>query len=575
MNTMDFTDLLRAGKEEKDYKNNIRLAIVGNASTQHLATSIKGYGALKNIGIEIFDSGFRQEKAQILDHDSELYTFNPEVVLIYWATETIYEEFLNTSDNNRKFFAESKILELRSFYDALSKYGISVIQSNLPEYNDNVYGSFSLKREDSFYFQIHKLNYLILELLSEYDNAYAADFASIPTMIGRERYFDPKMYVMGELTISLSALPQVAKTVVDVLLAIKGKIKKCIILDLDNTLWGGVIGDDGLENIKIGELGTGKAYVAFQKWLLELKNRGILLAVVSKNELEAAEKPFREHPDMILSLDDFVAFVANWESKADNIKNIQKKLNIGMDSIIFIDDSKFEREVVKSQIPEIEVPELPEDPCSYVIFLSNQNYFETVSASDEDKNRTKQYKIEAERSEEEAKYVSYEDYLKSLEMEGVCKPFDAFHIPRIAQLSQRSNQFNLRTIRMTENDVKDIITSDDKEGIYFELKDKYGDYGMIGYVVLEKRDDYVFISNWVMSCRVLKRTMEEFILNHIISSSEKFGLNKVRGEYLPTEKNILVRELYPNFGFYSVDTGFWETEITKYVNKNSFIKEVS
>lgn len=568
---MKFTSLLRASKEKRDYSTSMRLAIVGDSSTQHLATAIKGYAALRDVGLEVYDAGYRQEKALLMDENSALYVFKPDIIFIYWSTEALYRDYLDTDLAFRGTFAENKLQELVSLYEVVSSHKIKILQNSLPEFNDNVYGSFSIKRSDSFGFQIKLFNLSLMREMEQRSNVFPVDLSMLSADIGRRNYLDNKMHIMGDLSISLNELPEVSKRVTDVLLAIAGKIRKCIILDLDNTLWGGVIGDDGMEKIQLGDLGIGRAFVEFQRYLLELKNRGILLAVVSKNDEDVAKRPFLEHPETVLTLDDFVAFCANWESKADNIRTIQQSLNINMDSIVFIDDSIFERNAVKCMIPEIEVPDMPKDPCDYVSFLSSQNYFETISYSSEDSSRTAQYREEANRRAEESAYSSYKEYLKSLEMKAVVGVFDSFRVPRIAQLSQRSNQFNLRTVRMSEADVGALLENDHYITRYFELEDRFGKYGLIGYIVLKKEEKFLFISNWVMSCRVLKRTVEEFIMNDIVYLANEMGYALVVGEYLPSEKNGLVKNLYQDCGFVPDEAGKWILKVDSYNRKESYV----
>ena len=331
--------------------------------------------------------------------------------------------------------------------------------------------------------------------------------------------------------------------------------------------------DDGLENIQIGELGLGQAFSRLQQWLKELKRRGIILAVCSKNEEDAAKEPFLKHPEMVLRLEDISMFVANWEDKAGNIRRIQQTLNIGMDSIVFLDDNPFERNAVKSLIPDITVPELPEDPSEYLSYLQQLNLFETASYSKADADRTKQYQEEIARTTLQSVFASYDEYLESLEMKAVAKPFDAFHFPRIAQLTQRSNQFNLRTIRYTEAEIEQLAEDEDHLTLYFTLKDKFGDYGLISVVVMDKlTDTELFISEWLMSCRVLKRGMEEYILDTIIRTAEREGYRTVTGEYIPTPKNAMVEKLYERLGLQAVGENRYKAEVENYKYHTTYIE---
>ena len=338
-------------------------------------------------------------------------------------------------------------------------------------------------------------------------------------------------------------------------------------------MWGGVIGDDGINGIHLGELGLGHAFDDLQKWLKQLKERGIILAICSKNNEDTAKEPFLKHPEMVLSLDDISVFVANWEDKASNIRYIQKILNIGMDSLVFLDDNPFERNLVKSMIPEITVPDLPEDPAGYLEYLKGLNLFETASYSDADKERTNQYKAEVDRKESEKLFESYDDYLQSLEMNAEVCAFDEFQTPRIAQLTQRSNQFNLRTIRCTEEDILRLSKDENYITQYYMLKDKFGDHGLISVVILKKVDKQtLFVENWLMSCRVLKRGMEEFIANNIILAAKQNGFKYVVGEYIKTPKNSMVEKLYSTLGFEDIGNNQFKVSVDEYKECKTFIK---
>ncbi|KAB6220095.1 HAD-IIIC family phosphatase, partial [Bacteroides xylanisolvens] len=365
------------------------------------------------------------------------------------------------------------------------------------------------------------------------------------------------VYVNTEMLLSLDALPYVASRTVDIIAAVEGKFKKCLILDLDNTVWGGIVGDDGWENIQVGHgLGIGKAFSEFQQWVKKLKKRGIIIAVCSKNDEKKAKEPFEKNPEMVLKLDDIAVFVANWENKANNIHTIQSILNISFDSMVFLDDNPFERNMVRENVAGVTVPELPEDPSDYLEFLYSQNLFETASYSEDDKERTKQYQVEAKRVSMQKSFTNDADFLKSLDMVSVVKGFDKFNIPRVAQLSQRSNQFNLRTVRYTDAEIFAIEKNDNYVTFSFTLKDKFGDNGLICVIILNKKNtETLFVDTWFMSCRVLKRGMENFALNTIVEWAKINGFKKIVGEYLPTAKNAMVEQHYPNLGFTKIEGG--------------------
>lgn len=575
MTQITFQQLKKLSKTDASALPQYSLAVLGDCATQHLATALRGYGVSVGIRLNVFDADYDQIDAQVMAPDSELYRFAPQGVLLQMCTEKLQEAFYDRPPEARASFAEDTYARIRQIWSRIgSRIPATVLQCNFPLIDDGVFGQFGNKTEQSFLFQQRKLNYLLMQGCQEAKNTFLIDLDALQTALGRSTFADPKLYYVAKMPISLAALPAAAKLVVDVVRSLQGAVKKCLVLDLDNTLWGGVIGDDGLSGIQIGELGTGHAFSDFQKWLKELKNRGILLTVCSKNNEDTAKEPFEKHPEMVLRLEDFSMFVANWEDKARNIRTIQQSLNIGMDSMVFLDDNPFERELVRAMIPEITVPELPEDPALYLQYLRGLDLFETASYSREDAGRTEQYREKAQRAAFEAAFQSYDDYLEALQMRASAAAFDPFHYPRIAQLTQRSNQFNLRTVRYTEAEIEALARDDSRIGLYFTLKDKFGDHGLISVVVLEKQpEDTLFISEWLMSCRVLKRGMEEFIVDKILSVAAQQGFRRVVGEYIPTPKNAMVKDLYEQLGFARLENGRFQAEVSGFPYHKTFITE--
>ncbi len=575
MTQITFQQLKKLSKTDASALPQYSLAVLGDCATQHLATALRGYGVSVGMRLNVFDADYDQIDAQVMAPDSELYRFAPQGVLLQMCTEKLQEAFYDRPPEARASFAEDTYARIRQIWSRIgSRIPATVLQCNFPLIDDGVFGQFGNKTEQSFLFQQRKLNYLLMQGCQEAKNTFLIDLDALQTALGRSTFADPKLYYVAKMPISLAALPAAAKLVVDVVRSLQGAVKKCLVLDLDNTLWGGVIGDDGLSGIQIGELGTGHAFSDFQKWLKELKNRGILLTVCSKNNEDTAKEPFEKHPEMVLRLEDFSMFVANWEDKARNIRTIQQALNIGMDSMVFLDDNPFERELVRTMIPEITVPELPEDPALYLQYLRGLDLFETASYSREDAGRTEQYREKAQRAAFEAAFQSYDDYLEALQMRASAAAFDPFHYPRIAQLTQRSNQFNLRTVRYTEAEIEALAQDDSRIGLYFTLKDKFGDHGLISVVVLEKQpEDTLFISEWLMSCRVLKRGMEEFIVDKILSVAAQQGFRRVVGEYIPTPKNAMVKDLYEQLGFARLENGRFQAEVSGFPYHKTFITE--
>lgn len=561
---------------KKDYSGFkiIKIAILGDSATQLLVQNIKGYGYTEKINFEIYEVDYQQIERQIVDFNSGLYNFNPEYVIIFESTEKFINDFYKLDKVNQKNYVDTQIKRIKNLWNRVnSKLNCKIVNFNYVEINDNVFGNYGNKVETAFIYQIRKFNLNLMEAVREYKNIFINDVCALQNIYGRKNTFDPRLYISSNMVFNIDFLPFITKNIVDIIKAASGKINKCLILDLDNTIWGGIIGDDGINNIQIGELGIGKAFSELQMWAKQLKERGIILAICSKNSEKIAKEPFVKHPDMILHLDDISIFVVNWGNKVDNIKYIQSVLNIGFDSMVFIDDSSFERNMIRKMIPEITVPELPEDPVDYVPYLRSLNFFETVSYSDEDSKRTKKYQYEAKRAKFKSNFSSIDDYLKNLNMTTEVAEFDDYHIPRIAQLTQRSNQFNLRTKRYTERDINKIRESNQFITRYFKLEDKFGEYGLIGIVILKKiNNDSVFIDTLIISCRVLKRGMEEFIFNKIVNLAASEGCNKIIGEFLPTPKNALVKDIFKEFGF-TKEEDKWELDIKDYRERKVFIKE--
>ncbi len=552
----------------------IKIALLGDSTTQLLVQAIKGYGYNEKINFEIYEADYQQIERQIVDFNSCLYKFNPEYIIIFESTEKFINDFYKLSKVHKDNYADTQIERIKNLWNRINgKLNCKIIDFNYVEINDNVFGNYGNKVETAFIYQIRKLNLNLMEAAREYKNIFINDVCALQNIYGRKNTFDPRLYISSNIVFHIDFLPSIAKSTVDIIKAASGKINKCLILDLDNTIWGGIIGDDGLNNIKIGELGIGKAFSELQMWVKQLKERGIILAICSKNSEKIVKEPFINHPDMILHLDDISIFVVNWGNKVDNIKYIQSVLNIGFDSMVFIDDSSFERNMIRKMISEITVPELPEDPVDYVSYLRSLNLFETISYSDEDSDRTKKYQYEAKRAKFKTNFSSIDDYLKSLNMIAKVSVFDDYHIPRIAQLTQRSNQFNLRTKRYNEQDINKIRKSNQYITRYFKLKDKFGEYGLISIIILKKIDsNSVFIDTLIVSCRVLKRGMEEFIFNKIVNLAASEGYNKIIGEYLPTPKNALVKDIFREFGF-TKEMDKWALDIKDYREKKIFVKE--
>ena len=555
----------------------IKVALTGDTATQFLATAIRGTGAERGYQIDLFEAEYNQVERQFLDPSSELYQTDADFIVLFQSTHKLGEKHSLLSPSQQESLAEERLAFVASVSENPMLASKKIICLNYPEIEDTVFGSYATKVTSSFTYQVRKLNMGLMDLSQRYANLFICDIAGLQNKLGRDMMFAPNVYVSTEMVLSIDALPYVASRVMDIICAIKGQFKKCLILDLDNTVWGGVIGDDGLEGIQLGHgLGIGKAFTEFQMWVKKLKQRGVIICVASKNNEETAKEPFEKHPDMVLKLEDIAVFQANWETKVDNIRTIQRILNIGFDSMVFLDDNPFERNIVRENIPGITVPELPQDPGEYLEYLYSLNLFETASYSQADKDRTKQYQVEAQRVSLQKTFSNEADFLKSLDMTSVVSGFNKFNTPRVAQLSQRSNQFNLRTVRYTEADIEALGQDPDVIDLSFTLEDKFGDNGLIAVIIMKKQDEEtLFIDTWFMSCRVLKRGMEDFTLNTMVEAAREKGYKRIVGEYLPTPKNKMVENHYPSLGFQKLEgtpTAQYVLDVEQYQPRENYIK---
>ena len=553
-----------------------KVALLGDTATQLLVTALKGEAVFRGQAMEIFEGEYSQVERQLLDPTSELFQFDADFIVIFQSTHKLGEHHSLLGADQQATLADERLSFIASVCANPLLNNKKIICFNYPEIEDTVFGSYANKVIASLSYQVRKLNYELMNLAQQYPNLYICDMAGLQNKLGRDFMFSSNVYVSTEMILSVDALPYVASRVMDIVCAVRGSFKKCLILDLDNTVWGGVIGDDGLEGIQLGHgLGVGKAFTEFQMWVRKLKQRGIIICVASKNNEETAKEPFEKHPDMILKLSDIAVFQANWETKVDNIRTIQGILNISFDSMVFLDDNPFERSMVRENIPGITVPELPEDPGEYLEYLYAQNLFETASYSSADKDRTKQYQVEAKRVSLSKTFTNEADFLKSLNMVSVVTGFTKFNTPRVAQLSQRSNQFNLRTIRYTEADIAEMASDGHVIDLSFTLEDKFGDNGLIAVVIMKEQDAHtLFVDTWFMSCRVLKRGMENFTLNTMVECARQRGFKRIVGEYIPTPKNKMVEGHYEGLGLKKVscaDKFLYELDIESYQSKECYI----
>ncbi len=532
----------------------LKIAILASSSVEHLAEILRFWLAQEGFDAEIHLAEFDTVEQTILDPSSPLYRFNPDIVWLFSSHRDILADIPVTHSPSevddglkqeiQRFISRWVILQQRSSAHIISNNA----DIPLERIFGNLEGSLGAGRVNF----LRQFNIKLSEQLMPGVTVFDLDYLS--SLYGKNTWFDESYWYQSKHAFSLNAIGLVASQAARVIAAIKGQAKKCLVLDLDNTLWGGVIGDDGMEGIQLGFGAAGEAFVDFQKYLKKLKSRGIVLAVCSKNDEQNAKQPFLEHPDMQLKLEDIAVFMANWDNKAENIQRIAQDLNLGLDAFVFVDDNPVERALVRRMLPEVTVVELPQDPAQYIRAIDQQSYFETVSFSSEDTARSDMYRSNAQRKSLENSCKDINEFLRNLSMKAVAKDFDSMHLPRIAQLINKSNQFHLTTRRYTESQIKTLMEDPNVIGRYFRLKDALGDNGLISVVILKRHGSQeLHIDTWVMSCRVLSRGMEEFVHNDILTIAKCLGCSRILGKYIPTAKNKLVADHYQKINYQMIE----------------------
>ncbi|HEY3857402.1 MAG TPA: HAD-IIIC family phosphatase [Verrucomicrobiae bacterium] len=556
-----------------------KLAILADVSTQHLVPLLRVLFAGHGVNVEIYEAGFDTVEVEALNPQSALYTFAPQAIVILQSVVKLKSGFYNDV-GNRCSFVQTRSESIETVWKAIrARTPATILQSTFVLPYERAHGNFGRLLEGDFSGVVAEINREICLRARRNASVLVNDIDHIAGWVGRRKFLDEKLWGLAKSLCAFEFLPDVAQNIVDITLASIGRSVKCVVLDLDNTLWGGVVGDDGLEGIKLGDLDEDGSFRFFQLYLRELSARGIILAVCSKNNDAVAREVFRKHPGMVLKEEHIAVFIANWDDKATNIRRIRETLNIGFDSMVFLDDNPFERNLVRQLIPDIVVPELPEDPALYVRAISELNLFETASQSTLDSGRTALYREQQQRTEESQKFVTLEDYLQSLKTTACCQKFEPATLGRIAQLIQRSNQFNLTTRRYSEAECQEMMR--DAERIFpftISVQDRFGDFGLINVVILRlhRNERRLEIDTFLMSCRVLQRGVEQLAMNRIFELAAKEKFQSVTGRYIPTPKNAMVKSFFEQFGFRRVassddGTTEWQLETEQYGPRKVFI----
>lgn len=485
----------------------------------------------------------------ILDPDSVLYQSRTDLALIHVLPERL--KCPSLAESSKDFIeaarkqAESLLNLCKIFHD---RTGAQVILTNYEQpWIDAFAGLPASSNKASAY--VRKINEFLGALTPSF--VHLLDVYSLSSSFGRDRWHDPRMWHHAKQPMSFDAILVFARKFAGLMSAIRGTSSKCLVLDLDNTLWGGVVGEEGVESIRLGEgSAEGEAYRSFQHYLKGLKERGVMLAICSKNDPDNAKKPFQEHTEMVLKLEDICCFIANWESKADNCLRIARELNILPDALVFLDDEKAEREIVRQFAPRVKVLDLPADPSLFPRMIESQFLFESIQLTAEDLARTSYYQTEKQRKDLEETATDLNSFLQSLNMQADICPYQTADISRISQLFNKSNQFNLCTVRYSEKEIRDLIEDGDVISFQIRLTDKFGEYGLVSMAHAKPvNEETVRLANWIMSCRVLKRGVEHLMCNHLIAAARSRGFKRFEFDYRPSSKNSIVQNLYKNLGF--------------------------
>ncbi len=556
---------------------NKNIAVLGGSTTDDIVSIMELFLLGNGIKPKFYQSEFGQFWQDAMFGNEELDNFNPDIIYIHTSGRNIinYPNVKMAPDEVNNMLSE-QYEYFEQMWEALSKkFGCSIIQNNfeMPFYR-------LLGNKDAYDIHgrtnyLNRLNNMFYEYAANHNTFFINDINYLSASYGIEKWADTFFWHMYKYALAVPAIPELSFSVSNIIKSIYGKNKKALVLDLDNTLWGGVVGDDGVEGIHIGkETSMGQVYYEFQEYAKQHKDLGVLLCVNSKNDYNNATDGLN-HPEGCLKPDDFIVIKANWENKDRNIIEIADELNILPESLVFVDDNPAERGIVEAQVEEIAVPEI-DKPENYIRIIDRSGYFEVTNFSEDDIKRNEMYTANAQRAKLNKSFENYEEYLISLDMSAQIKRFENIYLPRITQLTNKSNQFNLTTRRYQEQEIKEVMESDAHIALYGKLSDKFGDNGIISVVIGRQDKDVLHMELWLMSCRVLKRNMEFAMMDDVIKRARERGIKKVIGYYYKTAKNNMVKDFYSQFGFKKVseenEDSVWEIETGSYEYKNKVIK---
>ncbi|MBP5660105.1 MAG: HAD-IIIC family phosphatase [Lachnospiraceae bacterium] len=554
-----------------------KIAILGGSTTNDIKALLDLFLLNNGIKAEFYESEYNKYYEDAMFDAPELVEFKPDIIFIHTTSVNVrnYPEIRDSAEE-----VEGKLASVYGEFEGMwehlrEKYGCPIIQNNMEYPNVRLLGNSDCVNIHGHVNFVNRLNAKFSEYAASHENFFIHDINYLAARIGLDTFFDPFYWYMYKYAVAVPAIPEFSYSLSHIIKAIYGKNKKAFVLDLDNTLWGGVVGDDGPENLEIGkETAEGEAFLAFQEYLKAHKDIGVLLNVSSKNEGENALAGLN-HEEGALKPDDFTVIKANWEPKSINVETIASELSLGVDSFVFVDDNPAEREIVEANIKGISVPAVT-TPDKYMREIDRHGYFEVLKLSKDDLSRNEMYKANIRRAETLKTFTNYGDYLKSLEMKAVIRPFEPVYMARIAQLTNKSNQFNLTTRRYTQGEIEEAAK--ERLTFYGKLADKFGDNGVVTVAIGRVEDAVCHMELWLMSCRVLKRDMELALLDKIVHTCLEHGVREIRGYYYPTAKNAMVKEFYKELGFDRISEEAegnteWKLDISNgYEDKNKYIE---
>ncbi len=583
--TLDYTSaqsLFRVRKKLREAgvasPSKTKLAVLSGFTTTQLSQFVDLYLFAAGVDAEIYEADYGTFRQEILDPSSQLYAFEPQMIFIAasWRDLSHWPDFQDDQEGLSKL-VEAELADWAGLWQtAHERLGCQIIQNNFDLPAWRALANHEMRHPGSRNGFIAKVNDAFNEQAPPQVTIH--DVEHLSACWGKWAWGDERFYHHAKIPCDPARLVDYGHSVASIVAAHLGLAKKCLVLDLDNTLWGGVIGDDGLNGIRLGQGDPeSEAFLAFQQYVKSLQRRGVILAVCSKNEDAIAREVFEKHPDMVLRLDDISCFMANWTDKAANLQSIAKQLNIGLDSLVLVDDNPAERAMARRFVPEVAVPELPDDPAGLIRAVERYRYFQAVSLRDEDLKRTGYYRENLQRAELESSAQGIDGFLKSLQMVARIAPIEAATLDRSAQLINKTNQFNLTTRRRTAAEVQAIVEGDSWITRTVSLADRFGDNGLISVLLAEVKDDALVIDTWLMSCRVFKRGVEYMLMDHLCQLAGELGVARVRGRYIPTAKNAVVKELYLELGFTECGQeadgeSFWELPLADWKSPDYFIE---